>query len=281
MRTNWRATVVSILVASAAWPALAAEAIPAGARFVAMGSSFAAGSGITPYAPDGIAGCNQSADNYARQLARRRGLQLVDRSCGGATTTHVLVGGQDGQPAQLDALTPDTRLVTLTIAGNDVRLTGDLMRWSCNNARDSLPPGATCPEAPPLDREQAFVETERNLRAIAAEVRKRAPRARLIVVDYVTLLPPTGTCPALSLTPAQADEARAIANRLAAVTDRVARESGADIVKASALTVGHDACSAQPWANGYLMRGGAGATGWHPNRPAHTAVAEAIDTLLR
>lgn len=281
MRTNWRNTAVAILVASAAWPALGAEPLPAGAPFVAMGSSFAAGSGILPYAPDSLPGCNQSSENYARQLARRRGLQLVDRSCGGATTTHVLVGGQNGQPAQLDALTPQTRLVTLTIAGNDVRLTGDLMRWSCDNTRDRLPSGAACPDAPPLDREQAFVATERNLRAIAAEVRRRAPQARLVVVDYITLLPPTGACPALSLTPAQADEARAVERRLAAVTERVARESGADIVKASTLTADHHACAAQPWANGYLARGGGGPTGWHPNQPAHTAIAEALDALLR
>ena len=123
--------------------------------------------------------------------------------------------------------------------------------------------------------------TERNLRAITAEIRKRAPQARLVVVDYITLFPPTGTCAALFLTPPQADEARAIATRLEAVTERVTKEAGGDIVKASALTAGHDACAAEPWANGYLMRGGSGATGWHPNRPAHTAIAEALDALLR
>jgi hypothetical protein len=83
-----------------------AAGLPEGATYVAMGSSYAAGPGITTAAPDSPARCGQSADNYPRQLARRLKLKLVDRSCGGATTADVLKTGPLGLPPQVDGLTP-------------------------------------------------------------------------------------------------------------------------------------------------------------------------------
>src|ERR1700712_5265347 len=64
-------------------------AITPGARYVAMGSSYAAGPGIDPVEQPRTR-CGRSTRNYAHQLAGRRSLTLVDVSCGGATTAHVL-----------------------------------------------------------------------------------------------------------------------------------------------------------------------------------------------
>ncbi|HMC94522.1 MAG TPA: GDSL-type esterase/lipase family protein, partial [Polyangia bacterium] len=105
---------------------LAAGAAQAqGPRYVAMGSSYAAGPGITRPADDPPDRCGRSADNYAHQLARRRGLDLADVSCGGAVTASILAPW-NGHPAQIDAVTPATSLVTVTIGGNDVGLIAGL-----------------------------------------------------------------------------------------------------------------------------------------------------------
>jgi hypothetical protein len=69
-----------------------------------MGSSFAAGPGITTGADATPSRCSRSRDNYANQLARKRGLDLVDVSCSGATTAHVLGSWNELAP-QIDSVT--------------------------------------------------------------------------------------------------------------------------------------------------------------------------------
>ena len=265
-------TSAILIGALAALTALAARAQPpAGSKYVAMGSSFAAGPGILPSADDPPNRCTRSRDNYAHQLARRRNLNLVDVSCSGAATEHLLSPWNELKP-QLDAVDADTRLVTVTIGGNDVRLTARLGAGACHTAKAT--PCADIP-APPTEAEWAGLETR--LTRIAQEVHRRAPNARLVFVDYTTVLPPQGTCPALSLTADQAQSSRAINARVVAVTAKVAKDTGSGLVTASTVTAAHNACSAEPWANGYPPAKGAA---FHPRLEAHTAIAEALDKLI-
>src|SRR5687767_810852 len=165
----------------AARPSTMPGHLPEGARYVAMGSSFAAGSGIAPSADVPANRCGRSADNYAHQLARKRRLRLVDVSCGGATTAHVL-GPWGELPAQVDALTVDTDLVTVTIGGNDVRYIGRLIAESCKAAGPaegvpglcgSFPRGAASARSLPPATQESWRALEQNLRQIAIEVRRR------------------------------------------------------------------------------------------------------------
>ena len=244
---------------------------PAGAKYVAMGSSFGAGPGITSQADDPPTRCTRSKDNYAHQLARKHGLKLVDVSCSGATTAHILGPWNELKP-QLDAVDADTRLVTVTIGGNDVRLTASLGANACRTAG-----AANCPALPAPPTAQEWADLETHLTQIAGEVRRRAPAARLVYVDYTTVLPAEGTCPALSLTAEQAAADREINRHVVEITARVAKARGSGLVAASAITAGHDACSAEPWANGYPPAKGAA---FHPRLEAHTAIAEALDKQI-
>lgn len=117
MQTLRHAAVFVLLLGACATPQSGAP--PAGARYVAMGSSFAAGPGIPTYVDSPPQPCTRSSNNYAHQLARRLKLDLVDVSCSGGVTADLL-GPKGALPAQLDALTPGTRLVTVTIGGNDL-----------------------------------------------------------------------------------------------------------------------------------------------------------------
>jgi hypothetical protein len=251
--------------------------IAPGAVYVAMGSSFAAGPGIAPSANSKPAMCARSANNYAQQLAKRRGLELVDVSCSGATTSGVLDGWAGIRP-QIEALTAETRLVTITIGGNDVSYIGGVMSASCRQVNSAS--GARCPAALP-PKEERWTGLEAALRRIAAEVKQRAPKAQLIWVDYPVVLPEKRLCAATPLSPQDAGISRAIAKRLAALTARVARETGSSTLAASRLTAGHDACARDPWMNGYPVKGGKPVSApYHPTLPGMTAIAAALDRML-
>lgn len=254
--------------------------LPEGARYVAMGSSFAAGPGIPDYYEAKPAPCYRSTGNYAHLLAARLNLALTDVSCSGATTAH-LTGSRalpDGPslPPQLDALTADTRLVTVTIGGNDIAYIGRLSTAACNMEAAMSWDKEKCPN-PPMPDEAAYTALASSMDTIAKEVRRRSPDARLVFVDYLTILPPSGDCPALHLFDFDADKSREVARRLAAITARAAADNGADLVKSSELSAAHDACAADPWMNGAPPAKGAP---FHPNAKGMAAVADALDKLL-
>jgi lysophospholipase L1-like esterase len=254
-------------------------ALPHGAHYVAMGSSYAAGPGITTAVVDSPARCARSKDNYAQQLARRRGFSLTDVSCSGATTAHVL-GPWNELPAQLDALRTDTRLVTVTIGGNDLAYMGGLVGASCRAVNVS-PGASTCPSGRvPTDADYAKVREA--LRQIAAQVKQRSPLAQLVFVDYATVLPARGVCALTPMTTVEAQSSRAIAARLAKITGQVAQQSGAQVLRASAVTREHHVCAREPWMNGYTAPGpNAPRAPYHPTLAGMTAVAAALDKALR
>jgi lysophospholipase L1-like esterase len=270
---------LTLIVLAAGLLAAGAAAAQPTPRYVAMGSSFAAGPGITRSAEDPPDSCRRSADNYAHQLARRRGLDLVDVSCGGAVTASIL-GAWNGHPAQIEAVTPATRLVTVTIGGNDVGLIAGLGAGACREIarRKGDAEGlAKCP-APARADEAAYQRLAVAMREIVTQVRARAPKAKLVFVDYFTILPASGVCAATPLSLPDADASRETARRVAEITGMTAREAGALLVKASTLSTGHDACGATPWMNGFPVPPGVAA--FHPNLAGMTAVAEALDRAL-
>lgn len=227
--------------------------------------------------------CGQAADNYPRQLARKLGLGLTDMTCSGATTAHLL-GPWRELPAQLDALRADTALVTVTVGGNDVGYIGGLFAASCK----VMPGAGVCgrASAPPPPEEADWQALAGRLDEIAREVRRRAPAARLVFVDYLTVLPEEGGCASAPMGAAEADAARAVAARLAAETAAAttrAQDMGmrADLLSAAALSAGHDACGARPWMTGFVAPAGArGFVPYHPRLAGMTAVADALAAML-
>ncbi len=95
-------------------------------RMVALGSSFAAGPGIEPVV-DRAAG--RSGRNYAHLVATRLGASLVDATVSGATTETVLRArqrvGLRTFPPQIELVTADADLVTVTAGGNDLGYLGE------------------------------------------------------------------------------------------------------------------------------------------------------------
>ena len=131
-----------------------------------------------------------------RTWSRERfGLDLVDVTYSGATTANVLTDSQNGAPPQVDALDGSEELVTVTIGGNDVGYVPLLMAAGLPRFARSVPllGGRRARHARPDARDRALVEVAESLKEVGRTLRQRAPRARVLFVDYLTLLPPAGT----------------------------------------------------------------------------------------
>ena len=252
------------------------RALPAGAHYVAAGSSFAAGSGIEP-SKDGPKRCQRSGRNYATLLAARLQLTLDDQTCGGAKTAHLL-GPWNELAAQLDAVRPDTRLVTATIGGNDLNYAAYLMLASCPGGTMQVGTMRIACRTVPTPAEADYAALEANLRAIVRRVKARAPRARVVFVQYVALVPER-PCDGANLPADKAQAAREIGRRLAEVTARAARAEGGEVLEMDTLSRGHGPCDAAPWSFGTQAVAGEGMV-WHPTGAAHAAIAALLAERL-
>lgn len=257
---------------------------PAGdPQYVAMGSSFAAGIGLGPRAPGSPIACMRTLNGYPGQLANLLKLPIVDVSCSAATTAHVLQGGQYFQRPQRDALARDTKLVTITSGGNDIHYVGDLTLIAAGNARSFTGWLVRLFWSGPLRPGQRdYANVRDDLAEAVSQARRRSPQARIVLVTYPAILPPSGTCPRLGISAEQAQEMRAVGEQLAAATRAAADASGALLVDMQHLGVDHHACAAEPWVNGWLDAQGAQ---FHPTllgaRETAAAVAELVHAQIR
>jgi lysophospholipase L1-like esterase len=248
--------------------------MPEPPRYVALGSSFAAGPFIGSRSPGSPRRAGRSSVNYAHLLAAARGLRLTDVSYSGATAAQLLDGKPGAGPPQMDSVTPDTDLVTITCGGNDV---GYLPRLTCA----SLP----WPISRRADRyarlgDRPFDELGATLDRVTAAVRRRAPHARLLLVDYLTIVPPDAHCPTGRPPAGVAAWARVTAAHLSAETRAAALRAGADHVAVSVASRDHHAWSPEPWTRMFRFSRHQGAP-YHPNAAGMRAVAAMVADVLR
>ncbi|MFD9740600.1 GDSL-type esterase/lipase family protein [Umezawaea sp. NPDC059074] len=266
-------TILSTLGLALLPPSTASAAAGGDLAYVAIGSSFAAGPGIPSVQPSSPAGCARSTNNYASVLSRDLGAALVDASCSGATTANVLTTSQAGQPPQADLVTATTRLVTVTIGGNDVNYLGSLGAYSCQDSGSS---GCGTVDTAAIDR--AFGELPGRLRAVVERVRERAPQATVLLVNYFTILPDSAVCTGVPLTSGHLAYELGIASRLAAATSDAATATGAHVVDLASASHGHDACAADPWVEKYVVA--SGKSSYHPNATGMRAAAHLVESTL-
>lgn len=245
-----------------------------GPDYVAIGDSFTAGGPIGTIQA-GAEDCVRSRDDYPTQVAERTGLSLTDVSCGGATTRDVLEGNQKERRApQLESVTPRTKLVTVSVGGNDhaIYVTAFV---NCLRYAKITQVGSPCK----TNFGQAFASRlpmlQQSLTRVLAAVQQRAPNARVMLVTYLRLLPDTDVCAELPYPVGDAAWVTHVERSLAHVMRQAAASRGVEVVDMHRLSDGHDACSADPWVNGLRPKLG---DGWflHPNAAGAKAVAKAV-----
>ena len=237
-----------LVLASTLLTALATVSAPASAaeplEYVALGDSYSAASGVLPTAPGSPLLCLRSARNYPSVIAERTGANLVDVTCGAAETRHFTTSQYPGVPAQVDALSEDTDLVTLTIGGNDSAVfIGAIL--ACGSAGIvTIGFGNPCQTI----YGSLFEDTIRNttypslVRALTA-VRAGAPNAEVAILGYPWIVPESGGCfTRMPIASGDVPYVRSLQATLNDAVRRAADATGATYVDLNQVSNGHDAC---------------------------------------
>lgn len=278
MLTHRRAAVtllaVGVLALGSACSGEPERAPTPGAPMVALGDSAASGAGIAPSSER----CARSERNYPSLVAEAMDVDLDDVTCGGATTSTVLRGSDDDEgmerTPQIDAVGPNTDLVTLTIGAND----GDAAAAYFTGC--FFPPTNTadaCAQAVDFSLD-ALPEARAGVVDTIEEVRERAPDARIVLVGYLPLTPPTG-CPTTPIAPDAVAGLAGYEGQLDRALQAAADDAGVPFVSVRDAAQGHDSCSSDPWVNGLEPVEGDGAF-LHPTAAGAEAVADSVQALL-
>jgi DNA-binding beta-propeller fold protein YncE/lysophospholipase L1-like esterase len=239
-----------------------------------MGDSFSSGEGVPPFR--GLSKCHQSEQAYPRQVqvgyeedtGIRFHLDFV--ACTGAKVIDVY-DGMNGHPSQLNGLTADTDLVTITVGGNDIGF-GPVLKY--------------CLYFPHCQKDlDATVRASINalriyLHGLYEDMRMRAPNAAILVLGYPGIFPSEGHC--YSIGSGELRWFQRVGDALdAAIKSQVQLASNwrDDDPEISFLDVGssfrgHEACSDDPWVNGLDVLHPP--YSFHPNARGQTALAEAV-----
>jgi lysophospholipase L1-like esterase len=251
-------------------------------HLVSLGSSMAAGPGIPPIVDKAAM---RSGRNYPHLLADQLGATLTDLTISGATTETVLRTSQRGMRGnsfapQIEGVPADADLATVTIGGNDLRYVVGFFAGVVTAPVAMLPLlGRTATiltrRATPAPDDLAIAKVTTGMVEIVEQIRERAPSARVVLVDYLTLVGPDARWSfELPLSRGQMTHLRRVGTALEGAFAAAADISGADLVKASDASSDHGIGSPEPWVVGLKPR--AAAAPFHPNAAGMQAVADLI-----
>jgi lysophospholipase L1-like esterase len=213
-------------------------------RYVALGDSYSAASGVLPPDPAAPFNCIRSTANYPHLIAAATGAALTDVTCGGADTGDYVTPQYDNVPPQLDAVTADTELITMTIGGNDSGVFIDSIVQCGIAGASTLGQGSPC-----KDRYgSSFEDTIRNttypslVNALDA-VQAAAPDAEVAILSYPWILPTSVGCfDKMPVAEGDVPYLRSLQTTLNDAVRRAAEATGATYVDLNEVSEGHDAC---------------------------------------
>jgi len=259
-----------------------------GHSYVALGDSFTSGAGITAQLgpgtnPTAPTTCRRSSDNYPSLAARTLGLTLHDVSCAGATTGDLLDSQGPGIPPQLSGLRRSTAFVSIGIGGNDVGFSsiaancasatpwgGTRTGWNCMS---HYTVGGVDQLALSVSKAGTKVMTS------LEEIRARAPHARVFVVGYPDIVPPTGSgCwPRLPFSEQELGYLNGVEGELNATLARDAATAGDVYVDMATPSASHNACTDDDtrWVAPIAIS--AGRYPLHPSTGGMAAMAQIVE----
>jgi lysophospholipase L1-like esterase len=251
-------------------------------RYVALGDSYTSAPRTGAQA-GGPAGCARSDNNYPHLVAASvKPAEFADVSCSGATTANITGSQQtkDGtNPPQLDAVTPSTTLVTIGIGGNDIgfiALAGQCATADPGSAkcRNQLTAGGKDQLAERVDA------TAPKVAAVLNKIHAKAPKARIVVVGYPTVLPDGNGCwPSLPVGGPDVNYLRDSLGKLNAMLAAQAKAHQAGFADTATPGKGHDLCTGPDarWVEGLLP---ANAAPLHPNARGERGMATAVESVV-
>jgi lysophospholipase L1-like esterase len=258
-------------------------------RYVALGDSYSAGEGAYQISADLAPGnrCHRTSQAYFHAIADTFPFQqgAAFWACSGATTEDVLRGGDDGEPPQIDRVTGDTSLVTLSIGGNDVGFARVLA-----GCVTKLPWGDGCQEQA-TEIATRFQSLRTALRTVLDRIVAKAPSARVIVVGYPRIFAETAAGQGFDIIGVddqrwlnlRAKELGDLIRQVAQAADQrivAARGAGSvEFVDALQAFAGHEIGTSDPYVNGLevnLSALTAEARSFHPNAAGYRRLAQLV-----
>ena len=239
-----------------------------GDKYVALGSSFAAGPGIS----EQLGTCGRSDHNYSNLVATALNLMLTDVSCNGATIDNIRNTPQRDMPPQIDAISPDTALVTVTIGGNDINFTSST--FACS--------GTPADEHCTANLDQATIDNNLSqlpdeLGAMLDEIKAKAPQAVIVLVTYPRVFPVDATdCVELQLSAEDTAYLADLGQKLEDAFVGATSSRQVAIADSYVRAAGHGPCAppAERWVNGVNVAD----TGirYHPTAEGHIEMARLV-----
>ena len=257
------------------------RAKPATLRYVALGDSYSAASGVLPIDPTAPQ-CLRSTKNYPNVIAERVGARLTDVTCGGADTTDYRGSQYQGTPPQLEALRRNTELVTMTIGGNDSNVFISSILECGAAGTTTLGTGSPCKD----QYGSSFERTVKNktypaiVKALRA-VHHASPHAEVAILGYPRILPPKVGCyPQMPVAKGDVPYLFSLQRTLNDAVRRAAEKTGSTYVNVPKASKGHDACQAlgTRWVEPVLA--GTNPVIVHPNALGEQKMAEQAMKVL-
>lgn len=273
------ALAVVVLAVSAAAPATGGvpAAQPRSAprvRYVALGDSEASAPGV-PRQID--ARCLRSSHDYpALVAARLRPESFTDRTCSSVTTA-------DLARTQLSALRSDTTLVTLTVGADDIGFGRVMTACSLLGLIEST--GSPCRKHYGGRIEQWITATGPKVGAVLRSIHRISPRAHVLLVGYLNLIPdnhrgcrPRELFAAGDL--AYLDAAENTVNAMLARTAEAQNGHFVDFVDNQPVSAAHDICrpDGTRWTEALLPN--QPSAPFHPNESGEAAMAGQVLAAL-
>lgn len=270
-RTRRSTPLLVLLVTLATVVGLVALTVPASAHgsktlsYVALGDSYAAGQGAGRY----LNACLQSRRGYPARLDNMRRIKLRhNATCTGATTSDVVT-------RQLGSLNRGTRLVTVTVGGNDLHVAD--VAAACL-AGPTLPCQAAIAQAVALLAPQPDGSSVLGTRLVStyATIARAAPNARILVTGYPYLFETPAADDPNAATIVAINQATTALN--ATIRSAVAGVRALDVnityVDVTTRFAGHGLGSPKPFINAD------GPDAFHPTARGYRAYAAAVKAAL-
>ena len=251
-RTSARLAVLGSALVGLLSPLLLQPAQAAAPVYVALGDSYASGTGTRSYLSDGTS-CQRSTKAYPSLIAAARGYALNFRACSGAR-----IG--DVTSTQLSALTTATNYVTISVGGTDAGFADVLTECAL--------PGWASNCNGKINTAQAYITNTlpSALATLYAGIRSRAPYAKVVVVGYPRIFNGED-CNALTwFSPTEEARLNQTADLINARTAAAATAAGFSFADPTSAFVGHAVCDTPEYLNGLSNPI---SESYHPNVAGH------------
>jgi lysophospholipase L1-like esterase len=237
------ASVASLFVAA---PAMAD-------KYVALGDSYSSGVGTRTYFDSG---CQRSVYAYPYLLSQQRpNTQLTFAACSGAKTGDVLAN-------QVGSITSDTKIVTITIGGNDAGFSSVIFEcakpsWASNCAGK-------------VTTAQNYIRNTLpgQLDSVYNSIRSHSAIATVVVLSYPRLFNGQDCNAGTWFSPDDETRLNATADLLRDVTRTRAQAHSFSFKDAIPPFIGHAVCDATEWLNGLSNPT---SESYHPNRTGQSS----------